>query len=280
MQVQVGDFKMFVDIDGAKLRPDGGAMREVPTVVLLHGGPGFDHSNFKPDFSPVAEYAQVVYFDHRGNGRSEKSDVSRWTLAQWGDDVRALCDALGIVKPVVLGVSFGGMVAMSYATRHPEHPAKLVLCSTAARIRQDRALEMFEKLGGEHARTVARRFFEDPTPERTEEFKQVCFPLYTREPMQPEFQSRSVQRMSVTKHFFEGEIKTYDLIAALAKVKCPTLVTAGDRDPITPIGDSEDIAAALPAKLVQFERFADCGHGVHRDDPQRFFRLLREFVTA
>ena len=45
-------------------------------------------------------------------------------LAQWGDDVRAFCDALGIADPVVLGASFGGMVAMSYATRHPDHPVK------------------------------------------------------------------------------------------------------------------------------------------------------------
>src|SRR5215467_10994035 len=112
MRVQVGDFKMFVDVDGAKLRPDGPAMREAPTVVLLHGGPGFDHSNFKPDFAPLAEYAQVVYMDHRGNGRSDKSETSKWTLAQWGDDVRALCDALEISRPIVLGVSFGGMVAM------------------------------------------------------------------------------------------------------------------------------------------------------------------------
>jgi len=57
--------------------------------------------------------------DHRGNGRSSHDDPPTWSLAQWGDDVRGMCDALGIVKPIVYSVSFGGFVAQSYATRHP-----------------------------------------------------------------------------------------------------------------------------------------------------------------
>jgi proline iminopeptidase len=61
----------------------------------------------------------VIYLDHRGNGRSDAGPKELWTLAQWGDDVRSFCDALGIERPIVLGVSFGGMVAMAYATRHP-----------------------------------------------------------------------------------------------------------------------------------------------------------------
>jgi pimeloyl-ACP methyl ester carboxylesterase len=141
MRVNIGDVRLFFDVEGAKLRPDGAMMREVPTVILLHGGPGFDHSNFKPDFSRLAEGAQVVYLDHRGNGRSDRGDPKKWNLPQWGDDLRAFCDALEIDRPIVLGNSFGGMVAMSYATRHPDHPAKLVLSSTAAVSRQDRSLE-------------------------------------------------------------------------------------------------------------------------------------------
>ncbi|WP_424674246.1 alpha/beta fold hydrolase [Candidatus Binatus sp.] len=160
MRVKIGDVRLFFDVEGAKLRPDGAKMREAPTIVLLHGGPGFDHSNFKPDFSPMAEIAQVVYLDHRGNGRSDRGDRSKWNLAQWGDDVRSFCEALEIERPIVMGVSFGGMVAMSYATRHPEHPGKLVLSSTAAVSRQDRSLEMFERLGGAEVREAAAIFRE------------------------------------------------------------------------------------------------------------------------
>jgi proline iminopeptidase len=59
MHVHVGDVKLFFDVEGAKLVADGPAMREHPTLLLLHGGPGFDHSSFKPAFSQLADIAQV-----------------------------------------------------------------------------------------------------------------------------------------------------------------------------------------------------------------------------
>jgi pimeloyl-ACP methyl ester carboxylesterase len=92
MRIRVNDTTLFFDVDGPKLVPDGGSMREKPTVVLLHGGPGFDHSNFKPEYSQLSEVAQLVYLDHRGNGRSDRGDPSTWNLDTWADDVRAFCD--------------------------------------------------------------------------------------------------------------------------------------------------------------------------------------------
>jgi proline iminopeptidase len=109
-------------------------MVDMPTLLLLHGGPGADHSIYKPAFSALTDVAQVVYLDHRGNGRSEHGHMADWTLAQWADDVRGFCDALGIVEPIVYGASFGGMVAMVHALRHPDHVGKLILDSTAGQI--------------------------------------------------------------------------------------------------------------------------------------------------
>src|SRR6187431_2322270 len=133
MHVSVNGVRLFFDVEGAKLVPDGPVMREKPVLLMLHGGPGFDHSIYKPAYSALADIAQIIYLDHRGNGRSEDGPRERWTLAQWGDDVRAFCDALGIVDPIVLGASFGGMVALAYATRHPAHPSRLILISTEAK---------------------------------------------------------------------------------------------------------------------------------------------------
>ena len=110
--------------------------------------------------------------------------------------MRAFCEALEIELPIVIGVSFGGMVAISYATRHPDHPGKLVLSSTAARIRQDRSLEMFEQLGGAEVRETAQRFFENPGPETIADYQKKCFPLYNRTPMGPEFTLREVMNPS------------------------------------------------------------------------------------
>jgi proline iminopeptidase len=177
MRVQVGDVRLFFDVEGAKWVPDGPEMRERPTLILLHGGPGFDHSSFKPLFSALADTAQVVYLDHRGNGRSDRSTEDRWTLDRWGDDVRAFCEALEIERPVVLGQSFGGMVAMAYAARHPDHPARLILSSTSAKMRLERVLGAFERLGGEEARAAASAYWSDPGGETLADYARVCFPL-------------------------------------------------------------------------------------------------------
>src|ERR1700722_20225757 len=105
MRITVGDYRLFFDIDGAKLRPDGPRMREGPTVVLLHGGPGFDHSAISPVLALLSEVAQLVYLDHRSQGRSDRTAPDRWTLQHWADDVKAFCDALEIDRPIVMGHS-------------------------------------------------------------------------------------------------------------------------------------------------------------------------------
>ena len=87
MHVLVNGVRLFFDVEGARLVADGAIMRERPTLLLLHGGPGFDHSIYKPAYSALADVAQIIYLDHRGNGRSEAGSRDTWTLAQWGDDV-------------------------------------------------------------------------------------------------------------------------------------------------------------------------------------------------
>jgi proline iminopeptidase len=280
VHVSIGDCRLFFDVEGAKLVPDGATMREQPTLLLLHGGPGFDHSSFKPAFSALADAAQIVYLDHRGNGRSERGAREQWNLDQWADDVRAVCDTLSIEKPVVLGQSFGGMVAMAYAIRHPEHPGKLVLSSTAARMRLDRVLAVFERLGGAEAREAARRYWEAPGPATLADYARLCFPLYSRKPRDAGANARTVWNFDVMFHFGADEDRRFDLLPGLAKVRCPTLVLGGEDDPITPIEDQLDIAAALPPGLARLERFTGCGHGVYRDAPERALAVVREFLSA
>jgi proline iminopeptidase len=151
MHVSVNGVRLFFDVEGAKFAPEGPIMRERPTLLMLHGGPGADHSIYRPAYSALSDLAQIIYLDHRGNGRSDDGPRESWNLAQWGDDVRAFCDALGIADPIVFGASFGGMIALSYATRHPAHPAKLVLISTEAAGGSyvERRVELFERFGGD-----------------------------------------------------------------------------------------------------------------------------------
>ncbi|HJU10716.1 MAG TPA: alpha/beta hydrolase [Candidatus Binataceae bacterium] len=280
MRIQIGDVQLFFDVEGTKLRPHGSVMREVPTILLLHGGPGFDHSGFKPDFAQLTDVVQVVYLDHRGSGRSDRGAVHRWKLEQWADDICAFCDALGIRQPIVMGQSFGGCVALAYAIRHPDHPSKIIVSSALVRPIGQRCFAMFERLGGAAARESAIAFWTNPGPSTRGDYFAHCMPLYTRRKMPEEFFARSVRNPDVADYFFGGELKTLDLLPHLSSIRCPTLVTGGEEDPVTTINDAEEIAAAIPSDLVRFERFPDAGHGVYRDQPDRFFRILREFIAS
>ncbi len=225
MFVRLGEQRIFFDVVGSKLAIDGPAMREKPTLVVLHGGPGFDHTGQRPDFDVFADIAQVIYVDHRGNGRSVPSDPATWTLDQWGDDVRALCDALSIEKPVVFGQSFGGMVAQSYATRHPDHPRAVIFSSTAARMDLAASLDLFEKKGGAEARAIAERFWTSGNDDEFATYMRVCMPLYNTRvrPGGADARARAIMRPEVYRHFsLPGcEIHRMDFRAALARVRCP-----------------------------------------------------------
>jgi proline iminopeptidase len=280
IQIEPG-VRLFVDIEGAGLVPDGATMREKPTLVLLHGGPGYDHSGFKPAFSRLADVAQIVYYDHRGHGRSDRRPATEWTLDTFADDVVRLCDALGVVKPVVLGQSFGGFVAQRYIARHPAHARKVVLSSTSPHLGLDRKLAVFERLGGAEAREVARRFWTAPSAATWAPYNVVCKPHYnTVPPINDDASQRIVFNEDILFASAGGEQQTMNLLPGLAHAQCPVLVMAGALDPVCPLADSQDIAAALPASLVQLAVFDRSGHGAWRDEPDAAFTHLREFITA
>jgi len=287
MHVSVNGVRLFFDVEGAKFVPDGPVMREKPVLLMLHGGPGADHSIYRPAYSALADIAQIVYLDHRGNGPSEYGPQQNWNLAQWGDDVRAFCDALGIVDPIVLGASFGGMVALAYATRHPAHPSRLVLISTEAAggSYRERRVALFERFGGPEVGALARqRFLQPEAPldqEAREAWRRLALPVYTRIPRDPDMARRAINRREVALLWFAkpgGESDAFDMFPELDRIRCPTLVIGGEDDPMHPIESQADLAAALPPSLVQFERFSDCRHGVVPDAPERTMALLREFI--
>ena len=280
MKVAVRGVDLFFDIDGAKVTPDGPWMRDRPTVVLIHTGPGADHSLYKEHIGPaLAEVAQVVYLDLRGAGRSDWSSPEHWTVETWVDDLEAYFDALEIDRPVLLGTSTGGVIAMAHAARHPDRVERLVLVSTVARYVHTRSIAEFDRLAGPEAGEVAARYFADPTEAHFAEFLRVCVPLYSRKPISPDTVARMEMNLALIAHWDRTGARSFDVREEAAGIRCPTLVLAGDDDPSTTISGVEELVEALPPSLVRYEHFADTGHGVFRDRPEAI-EIVREFLLA
>ncbi len=282
MLVRVNGVRLFVDVANFGLVPDGDRMREKPTLLMLHGGPGFDHTGFKEAFASLGDVAQVVFYDHRGNGRSEGDDPETWNLDQWADDVKGLCDALGIVRPIVCGLSFGGFVAQAYATRYPDHPGKLILLSTAARIDFPTIFAAFNRIAGPEIGAMAEAYWTNPTAEGRARYIERCVPFYRHRRDRPQVAfARAILKTEVALHFNgpRNEHGRFDFRRDLAKLRCPVLLMAGDQDPIVPIPLVEATAGSIPAHLLHFERLMECGHDIHGDAPERVFGAMRAFMA-
>lgn len=281
MFLEVNDTLLFFDTAGPGLRPRDGVLAEVPTLLILHGGPGSDHSAVKAPLLPLAEHYQLVWIDHRGNGRSAQSDPAHWTLDQWADDVRAFCDALGIVKPVVLGQSFGGTVTQHYGAKYPDHAGKLIISSIGARWDFEASMRRFAERGGAEAERVARAFWGRMDPDDIATYRRVCLPLYAARPSAEDARGMVLNKEDVMRHFLApgGFFQRMDLRASLAAITCPTLVLAGREDPVIPWELSEELAASLVSSSdARFVCMDGCGHGIWRDRPEPSLALIRAFI--
>ena len=273
MRVQVGDVRLFFDVHGTKLVADGPWMRERPTVVLLHPGPGFDHGLFKIGIGPwLAAGTQVVYLDMRGAGRSDYGEPEDLRLEQWADDVRGFCDALRIEQPIVFGLGFGSMVALDYAARYPEHPGALVLGAPVARMLPERSIPVFERLGGPEAAEVAARIFGDPDGQAFADFVRVCFPLLSRYPFTSDVIVRADWRPEVLVNWMRGESKVVDLRDRIGAIRAPTIVIAGEDDAWSPLDSVREVAELLHDG-ARCHSFPGARHSVFADEPQAYEEL-------
>jgi len=280
LHVEVNGTRLWFDVDGSALVPDGAAMRERPTVVLLHGGPGsYDHSYFKPDFARLAEVAQIVYLDLRGHGRSAHGDPHDWSFEACADDVRAFCDALGIERPIVYGHSLGGFVALSYAVRHPGHAGALVLQSTHARFDLDRIVEGFRRAGGDEPAAVARRLYGGERHTVTPEEWAPCWRLVGPWVLGDEERARTVANPELNAPGLEL-MREFDVLGGLTGIGCPTLVCVGELDPVTPPEAAREISGALPTDSARLEVIEGAGHFTWKDAADRYWPLLLDFVTS
>ena len=277
MRVEVDGARLFFDVEGAQLRPDGPWLAEHPTVVIVHTGPGSDHTAYKEHIGPrLAAAAQVVYIDLRGCGLSDRCTPETWNVETWSADLRGLLARIGVQRPVVLGAGFGCFIALRYAQRWPQEISKLVLSNPNARADVDRILERYRELGGPKAEASARDFFEHPSETTVAAFLRDCFPVM----VPPDYAARlmllPLWNLELAIHWVGTEMRTLDLRPALDAVRAPTLVLAGSDDPQYPSLSIAEVVDGL--RDVHVEHYPGARHSVFRDAPESM-DTVAEFVA-
>jgi len=269
---------------------------EGPAIVVLHGGPDFDFEYLVPELDALAGRCRVVYYDQRGRGRSadgvKAGDV---TIESDVDDLERVRRHLGLESVAVLGHSWGGVLAMEYATCHPDRLTHLILVNTGPASYQDRQtfrrhLERIRPPGDlERLRSLAS----------TAEFRagdldaeSAYYRLHFRPTLPaPELLDRLVPRLRA--HFTPERVLLaraiedrlyeqtwacpgYDLLPALRRLTVPTLVLHAEHDFI-PLGVATRIAGAIPgARLVVLP---DRGHFAYLEAPDTVVRHITDLVT-
>jgi proline iminopeptidase len=278
MHIDVNGTRLWFDVDGPALVPDAGGMRQRPTVVLVHGGPGvYDHSYLKPDFARLAGHAQVIYLDLRGHGRSDWGDAARWSFEACADDIRGFCDAAGIAGPVVLGHSMGAPITLLYGARHPGHAAGLIVSSGFARWDPPRMVEGFRRAAGDEVAGIARRSYAgEQVPD--EDWERV-FAAFGPHLPDPGREAGTPKNTELNSHGMDL-VRRLDIVGQLGRITAPVLVCTGDLDPVTPVGAAQEIAGALPEGTARLEIIPGAGHFTWLDAPDHYWPMIIDFITG
>ncbi|MAV37151.1 MAG: prolyl aminopeptidase [Planctomycetaceae bacterium] len=274
--------RLYFDVDGMGLVPDGDRMQPRPTLVLLHGGPGGDHSSFKTSLNRLTDVAQLVYLDHRGSGRSAAVDAETCTLNENVEDLDALRAYLGLEKISILGSSYGGMVAQGYAIRYPDHVDRLILASTAPSFRfLQEARNLVSERGTPDQIRVCEALWnaEFTSLEQLHEYYRTMGPMYATSFDEEKFEAgwrRGIRNYAQLNSGFGGFLRDFDFTDQLATIVCPTLVLAGALDWICPPSQARSIAERIPE--VRLEVFENSAHAIAQDEPEKFMELVRRFL--
>ena len=286
MRARIRGTEIYFDVEGMGLVPEGARMVERPVAFVIHGGPGGDHTGFKPVLTPLAERMQLVYFDHRGQGRSAKGDPATYTLDENVEDMEALREHLGLGPIVSIGTSYGGMVAMAHAARYPRSVSHLVLVVTAAHAGFNaRARQIVAERGTPEQKEVAAQLWAGAldTPGKLRRYYDVMGPLYSRshDPVaaQPGRERGILSPDALNRAFAPGGFLQHsDLRPELARIVAPTLILAGRHDWICPPEFSEEIHRLVPGSDLRI--FEESSHSIRADEPRRMIDAIAGFVAC
>lgn len=253
-------------------------------LVLVNGGPGFDHLYLHANaWDRMAADRRVIFYDQRGNGNSDPLAAGQpCGLAEQIADLEALRAHLGFEQMGLLGHSWGGYLAMAYAARYPERIAHLVIVDSAAPKIQDTAF-LFKNIYPETtAREDALAFaveLGDP-PAVAADLREYMSMLFYEPRHRDAFATRSAQfkySQSVNRAVW-SDLQRFDLNPELGKFRFPTLVVTGRYDFNVAPSVAWAIHRAIPgSELAVFER---SGHLPFIEEEDAFVARLTAFLVA
>ena len=277
----------FLDVNGTRLFFK--AMGSGEPIVVLHGGPGFDHRQFLPYIWELADRRRVILFDQRGTGLSSGPvDAESISIETFIADIEGVRNAFNIEKMNLLGHSWGGILAMHYGIEHPDKLNALILCSTAA------SIESFAEM---RANYEANRLPEDSKlleeiyssdeyqnndPRAIERFWRVYFKPYFADPdlvarLDLHFEKNTIENGTAVARFMMESVGDFDLHDQLAAIRCPTLIIHGNSDPM-PETYAEKIHESIEgSELVIAE---NSGHWLFVDATETFSTSVGEFLDG
>ncbi|MGF9694497.1 alpha/beta hydrolase [Rhizobium sp. 0TCS1.26] len=286
MLARINDASIFFDVASSAFAVEAGGLVEKPTIIALHGGLGFDHGYLRPGLCELADIAQVIFIDLRGNGRSERVPLDTCTLEQMADDVALFCKQLGIERPIVFGHSAGSFVALHMALRHPGQLGGLIICDgspTVAPIQEEDGDPgpTLASRGSDAALAIASRVFSGEITEETMSlFMRDLTPFYvapSNASIMQEILSLTSLDIPMMQHFMQVVAPAYDLRSQLDTIEVPALVIVGRHDWVCPPSAARFLARSMRnARLVEFE---NSGHFPFAEEPLKFFSTVQEFLN-
>lgn len=261
-----------------------------PVLIAHSGGPGFDARDWD-DFGRIDDFVTIVAIHPRGSGLSGPAAGDAYTLPDYASDVEALRIHLGLEKPILMGWSHGGVVAQQYVIAHPNSLSKLILFATSAHFGEflgdiELAVQAFkdepwyEKSLAALKAELAGEFETEADMRRlwADEMKFYFKSFGTREAAYHERTKDLSISLAPLKIFNEKEFMTLDLRPQLKNISIPTLIVAGRHDFITNVLMAEEMRKHIPD--ARLEIFEDSGHFLFVEEPEKFYRVIKEFVEG
>ena len=254
-----------------------------PALLLLHGL-ACDHTTWTPVMAELAKNYTVIAPDLLGHGASDKPRGD-YSVAGYANGMRDLMTVLGIDKVTVVGHSFGGGVAMQFAYQFPERTERLVLVSSGGLGREvtpliraitlpgwEQAVGLATLPGVRQVGKAALKALHNPSHAATRDLAEVA-DIYDalRDP-----RARFALRRLVTSVIdMRGQVVSMRDRAYLTQAM-PILVIWGSEDMVLPVSHTHALETIAPGAVV--EVFEHSGHFPHKDQPERFAKVLRAFI--